>query len=359
MWNEEDIPIPFDEDMEGAEALAERMKKWGLEKAEPADANAVGAEGVNEDTEYINPLAAVEKIIARQKEAERKLAEDNKFLRDNIEWLLGYRELSARDLERYAGVSAGYTNKITNPSSKFVMKAAEFFGVSMDALVNTDMTERTKLTEHFTISLLNNIVELTKGGELLWEELKDSDISGLGVEHPLAEYADIGSMEDGPYMTYYPLRYADLGRIAKDAAVYRLKYDGGEMYLIPVDYRGIINKGVIPFDVPARGCESSNDKMWYDLLVLDENGRHPVCASVELFGGVRDTLEMLYQAIEEAPSKASKFEVEEKLYANIDDDDEYDSLFGSYGIHKEYKDYLDKLPQGDTNDEPDAPTGQV
>ena len=101
---------------------------------------------------------------------------ESKYLATNIEYLAKLKEIRVPDLEVIFGISNGYISRTLNPESKkrlsvdIVWELAEFFDVSINDLLNRDLTLPAKGVEE-TVDFLKQIQADTDKGILLWNNV--------------------------------------------------------------------------------------------------------------------------------------------------------------------------------------------
>lgn len=117
---------------------------------------------------------------------------------DNISQLIKENKAKIGELESHANVSAGYISRTSKdegskPGIDFVVSVAEFFGVSVDTLINVEFNSLTP-TERYLIKFFEKLKKDTVGDQVRWikytpDELNhaDPDINGF-VDHPLMNY---------------------------------------------------------------------------------------------------------------------------------------------------------------------------
>ena len=123
---------------------------------------------------------------------------NKKLMLDNISFALKEFGKKIGELETEAGVSPGYisrTSKDSNakPGIDFIIRAAEALNISVDTLLNVDLSELTA-TEKYLISFLEKLVRDTTEDKLDWNQetadrLNRLEPRGNGyVSHPLFTY---------------------------------------------------------------------------------------------------------------------------------------------------------------------------
>ena len=123
---------------------------------------------------------------------------NKQLMLDNISYLLKETGKKIGELESDAGVSPGYISRIskegnTKPGIDFIMNAADSLNVSINTLLNVDLTEMTP-SERYLLSFLEKLNKDTIGDKLDWNSESadrlnraESDING-NSDHPLLSY---------------------------------------------------------------------------------------------------------------------------------------------------------------------------
>jgi transcriptional regulator with XRE-family HTH domain len=117
---------------------------------------------------------------------------------DNIYFLLKEFGKKISELETDAGVSPGYISRISKegnakPGIEFIIKVANSLNISIDTLLNLNLTEMTP-TERYLVSFIEKLTKDTLDDKLDWNrESKDRlnraepDIN-MNSDHPLLSY---------------------------------------------------------------------------------------------------------------------------------------------------------------------------
>ena len=105
----------------------------------------------------------------------------------NVSFLLeAHKEVKIGELETYAGVNAGYLARLNKdekakPSIDFIVKVAEKFQVSVDALVGLEMNQMTP-TERYMYAFLEKLLRDTEEEKLNWGFENASFLNNLVVD---------------------------------------------------------------------------------------------------------------------------------------------------------------------------------
>ena len=140
-----------------------------------------------------------DELEVKRKEEGQLLAEmeqnkpfDKYALFRNIRELLKTRDVKLGQIEKDAGLAPGYMSRLDKPKNSseptlgFVIAAAKDLGVSVDYLINCEISSMTS-TELYTYRFLDRLKLDTIRGKLLWvpETVKYSDSGNIKVMHPL------------------------------------------------------------------------------------------------------------------------------------------------------------------------------
>ena len=150
------------------------------------------------------------KILAEQDQQKRAFA---KVIIDNILYLAKKKGISKSDLEKEAGISAGYLSRLSKPDNttipniEVLVAIAKKLGVTVDFLVNPRVND-TSENEALLIRFLNKAAEDTVAGELEWMAETPEELDGLNwfdertgeTAHPL--FREI--QKPKPWPTDYP-----------------------------------------------------------------------------------------------------------------------------------------------------------
>lgn len=97
----------------------------------------------------------------------------NKIFFSNLETLKKRKGVKNSDIERSIGVSLGYLSRLKGedkdsiPSVQIISRIAEYFGISIDMLLYTDLSDETNMGK--IIKVLAKIEEDTKTRNVVWQ----------------------------------------------------------------------------------------------------------------------------------------------------------------------------------------------
>lgn len=120
---------------------------------------------------------------------------DKNMLAKNISHLVKERNMKMGDFENKAGVSTGYVSRIIRedaikPNAEFIVNAANILEVSLDTLLNTNLSELTS-TEHYFKNFIDKLISDTREDKLEWKVERKSYLNSILVcengtsNHPL------------------------------------------------------------------------------------------------------------------------------------------------------------------------------
>ena len=119
---------------------------------------------------------------------------DKKLCMDNIYAVAKDKGIKIGDLERKAGLSAGYLSKLSKegntavPAIDSLLVIAQTLGISIDALVSVEHKKLNK-NEKYLEAFINKLIRGTESGVITWEIeggfYLNSNATGENFEHPL------------------------------------------------------------------------------------------------------------------------------------------------------------------------------
>ena len=140
---------------------------------------------------------------------------DKKICLDNIRTLAKEKGIKLGELEEQAGVSAGYISRIekseSSPAFDFIIKVADILSVSIDFLINNNLSTMTS-TNLYIARLIDKLISDTTSNHLFWEREEESylndNINFLNTEsafyHPLfSEVKNPNSVKDFEYNSLF------------------------------------------------------------------------------------------------------------------------------------------------------------
>lgn len=212
----------------------------------------------------------------------------------NIYQLAKEKNLKLGDLEKKAGVSAGYLSRLNKEestatlSADFVAAVAELLEVTVDALINNDYTAVTA-TEMYLLAFIDKLLSRTNADELDWKKNTVAELSAVGFDpdgdpaHPLFTYGPDGIHGAPVYNSRFDSDYV----IAGDC--FHLKMPGVEapvLYLMCADLPGAAD---LPF--------GDRD---YELYLVKRWEPSPLCHSLPQHSPFHSALSKLYEAVTES-----------------------------------------------------------
>lgn len=133
---------------------------------------------------------------------------NSKLMFDNIAFLVKESGRKIGELEAESGVSAGYISRTSKdggakPGIDFVVKVADALGVSIDVLLNINLSELSP-TERYLLSFLDKLRRNTLDFKLDWEPASADQLNNMKpghtgyVNHPLfSVQSSMEKTEDG------------------------------------------------------------------------------------------------------------------------------------------------------------------
>lgn len=134
---------------------------------------------------------------------------------DNISELLQLQSRRVGDLEQALGVSTGYISRLAKRdnesalSAEFVWRAAQFFNVTMDSLVQSRFARDDQMISYVG-KFLNRLFSKTDTGELTWVPIHINDINSmlmgnLEMEYPVVSFMGEPFPKDKPQPSSDPM----------------------------------------------------------------------------------------------------------------------------------------------------------
>ena len=216
---------------------------------------------------------------------------DKNILFDNIAFLLKKQGKKVGELENAADVSAGYISRTKDGNGKpgldFVVKVADFFGVSMDALLKVRFSALTA-TEEYIVRFLEKLTQDTEADCLDWK--KETETDANICYHP----------DDMVMDTYsHPLfRVIDGGG---DPEVEFISHSYGDKTYINVSYNVNISDSVSVYLVFVTDREAKDfmNIGVKELWLVGRSGRQFLCDDVDSPAGIGEMIKNLFCAVEE------------------------------------------------------------
>lgn len=246
-----------------------------------------------------------EELEKELKEIEEELETVKNFKRarflKNFRIYLGKSNIKLGDIEREAGVTAGYVSRLesgkisADPSVEFVLTAAKMLGLSVEQLVNEEYVELSP-TEEYISKVLSTMITDTKQDVLVWYTETQMELMCIGAdsqgdtEHPLfkATFSGGSSGYPEPSGAEYSSRFARADGAAPAGNFYHttLPSTKSKIYITKIkeDLFGKINVAL-------------------EMYMVDEyNHIKPVCADDKCCDHIKNKIGILYKEIEMAVS---------------------------------------------------------
>ncbi len=237
---------------------------------------------------------------------------DKKTCIENIRFLLSEKSVKLGDIERDAGVSAGYLSRLekknntTDPSIEFLMVASKRFGVFLDTLVNTKLSRVTKSEEEL-IQFLIQLKKDTDDDRLAWvgdsvEKLHSNKYVDPEVcqPHPLYLYP---CDSYGPTSYSYSSLFFEEKKIDPSGTGFHAKLQDSEdeVYLMKV----------------REDREDTKGDEFLELYHVDGEGMvYPICNTLQVSQEISDAVEVLYESVAVASSHVRLTEKTKSLIGN-------------------------------------------
>ena len=163
---------------------------------------------------------------------------NKELLLDTISVLLEQRNVKIGALESEGGVSTGYISCIRKevsmtPGLEFVAKAADILGASIDAILNTQLSELSP-TEKYLTRFLKGLIKQIKLGNLTWVQENEgnteynNDLPGA-TRHPLY-YWGYGKGLIELYLLSICNAFADGAALIGNS--YKVEIKGSDLYIV-------------------------------------------------------------------------------------------------------------------------------
>lgn len=248
---------------------------------------------------------------------------DKQRLMDNIYALIQDRGIKIGELENEIGVSTGYISRLNKNSEsavsvEIVWKIAKFFGVSVDMLVEGDMS-KARNNLQFMGRFINALKEKTDTNRLEWSSIYIEDIDHYlrisdPVEFPIittrSDEHDIKEMKSYEYQGKRCSCSAYRKKVLISAAAphemvvvtdtsYRVNISNDtEVYIFPM---------LACFDTQEGGVEKEYFDLYmkkWDVVSTDDMGNpnydwitYPICNTLNNASDLENQIQLLYRAI--------------------------------------------------------------
>ena len=219
---------------------------------------------------------------------------DKRLCIANIYQLAKERGIKIGDLEKSAGVSAGYLSRInkddnnTIPTVDFIAGVADALGITVDAIINNDYTAPTP-TEKYILSFIDKLLSQTNADELDWKKETPTQLHCVGYDeqgdpnHPLFAM----DFDNGQPAPSYNSKFNSGFDVTGDC--FYLTLPGASrtvVYLMCVD------------DPDAKDLPFADDS--YELYIVKKWKVQPLCHSLPVNSLFADCLTKLYAAVKES-----------------------------------------------------------
>lgn len=219
----------------------------------------------------------------------------------NIYYLARLQKKRIGDIEKAAGVSTGYISRLNRedntsvPSVEFLEGVANVFGVTLDALINYDLSELTP-TEQYIMTFLEKLTSDTQADKLNWEKESANSLNRLTfyngyTGHPLFSKETFYRQSECEYpdevteVVFVSDSFGPNTRIAGDCFKLKMKNDS-------VLYVMNICKDVYRTTDP----NSHAKEIWIN---VPQNGGAQFVAKNTIDDNIGNLIDILYQTISE------------------------------------------------------------
>ena len=257
--------------------------------------------------------AAKIRVLSEQDQQKRAFAN---VIIDNILYLAGRKNISNSELEKEAGISAGYLSRLMRPDNTTVPNVevlqafAKKLGVTVDYLINPRTNDTTE-NESLLIRFFNKLTEDTEASDLEWyAEMPDEldmmngmDLETGEPEHPLFRAVE----KPKPWGSDYPEWETRYLSYFGDQAQSKFKGDcfhteiarGTELYIMNIETYEIVE---------LKDGSSYDNEIDCLEVCLYKDGVEPLCRTDLVSDELNDAVRRLYYTIrrERDSNKMSK-----------------------------------------------------
>lgn len=297
---------------ESVEEVEELMRQTDLREEDINDDGIVKSYGL--DPSQVQQLPSNREIRNKTKKCMEELIQIRDSLKNfdkvrcfaNIRALMKDKDVKVGQIEKEAGVRAGYVARLekpdntAEPSVEFIMTAAKMLDVSVDFLMNAKINEVTP-NEEYILKFIKRVVSDTESGAMFWKRESCRELNAVHNDyearekaHPLfmydmAERDNSGRMYIARYgSTFFPYNAVDVMGNAYNA---KLPGTDTRFYIVPCN---ILDE--------EDSLESLEDRFCYEIYLEESRDVTPICNSLLTCDIVRKAIADLYKRIEEATS---------------------------------------------------------
>ena len=238
---------------------------------------------------------------------------DKKLCMDNIYAIAKDKGIKIGDLEKAAGLSAGYLSKLSKegntavPGIDSLLLIAQALGISIDALVSVNYKDLNK-DEKYLAAFIEKLISGTESRKITWEiegaAYLNSNDTGEGFEHPL--FISVPSVIENPasgdlvdYVgNVYQSRFLRINDVNSFDNCYHceLGKGGDTLYMMKLNL-GDKNypKEDGEFDISKYSYISHEE---VELYIVDTHGKvNPLCSTFSVGQEMKKLIEKLYAAV--------------------------------------------------------------
>lgn len=234
---------------------------------------------------------------------------DKKKCMDNIYTIAKDKDIKIGELEKAAGVSAGYLSKLSKEGNKAVpgveilLPIAAELGVSLDFLVNSEY-KSLGANERYFASFVDKLMVGTENQKIIWEiesgSYLNSVTTGMQFSHPLFLHREV--LEENPFidqfdtMIYndYQSRFLRVNEINSFDNCYHCELKGGlsgirHLYMMKI-YPGCNN-----YEEEHSALNSHSEIELYFVKGLEKV--EPLCSTYSVGKEIKKIIEDLYSLV--------------------------------------------------------------
>ncbi len=214
---------------------------------------------------------------------------------ENIYYLAKLKGIRIGELEKKAGVSAGYLSRINrddntaSPSIECLTAIASELDVTLDFLLGVVLGQLTP-TDRYVLKFINKLTERTVNGDIDWEHYSPTQLYSKIV------------VEDKSYTIKVPLLSVEYSEFINGPELRYIPYSGNPLPIENVEYfcRSAINYSSYIYLVALNG---DNKELYYDLQFVGNGEAEPLCSSLTTQPIISQEITNLYKTIISASNR--------------------------------------------------------
>lgn len=237
---------------------------------------------------------------------------DKKRCMENIYAIAKDKKIKIGDLEKAAGVSAGYISKLNNddntavPSIEILLPIAEALGISLDFMVTANYSELGENEVYFS-NFVDRLMVGTEKQKITWEiesgSYLNSNKNSKTFTHPLfisedavVEHPDTLKLIEYTINTYQSrfLRIADIHRFDN---CYHCELNAKQKLYMMKLFIGV--KNYSSEDIELDELFDTEDNTEIELYLIDYKGKvSPLCSTFSVEGEMKKHIQKLYKLVD-------------------------------------------------------------